>query len=56
MELIINFIVGDIRSVCIGLSTNYIYDKIKNHLYIAKNQGFVLLAIYVSYMTYTIMR
>lgn len=32
MELIINFIIGTIVSICIGISTNYIYDKIKNHL------------------------
>ena len=32
MELMINFILGLISSICIGLSTNYIYDKIKNHL------------------------
>ena len=31
MELIIDFIIGAISSVCIGLITNYIYDKIKNH-------------------------
>lgn len=31
MELIINFIIGTIGSICIGLITNYIYDKIKNH-------------------------
>lgn len=30
MELMINL--GAIGSVCIGLSTNYIYNKIKNHL------------------------
>ena len=32
MELKINFILGLIGSICIGLVTNYIYDKIKNHL------------------------
>ncbi len=32
MELMINFIIGLISSICIGLVTNYIYDKIKNHL------------------------
>ena len=31
MELMINFILGLTSSVCIGLVTNYIYDKIKNH-------------------------
>ena len=31
MELMINFILGLISSICIGLATNYIYDKIKNH-------------------------
>ena len=31
MELIIDFIIGAISSVCIGFITNYIYDKIKNH-------------------------
>lgn len=56
MELIINFIVWDISSLCIGLNTNYIYDKIKNHLYIVKNQDFVLFTIYVTYLTYTIIK
>lgn len=32
MELMINFITGLISSICIGLITNYIYDKAKNHL------------------------
>ena len=31
MELMINFIIGLISSVCIGLTTNYIYDKVKDH-------------------------
>ena len=31
MELIINFIIGAIVSICIGLITNYIYDKMKDH-------------------------
>ena len=31
MELMINFILGLTSSICIGLSTYYIYDKIKNH-------------------------
>ena len=31
MELMINFILVLISSICIGLITNYIYDKIKNH-------------------------
>ena len=31
MELMINFILGVMSSICIGLATNYIYDKIKNH-------------------------
>nr|UDN47005.1 hypothetical protein JJJ25_15850 [Clostridioides sp. ES-S-0173-01] len=31
----INFIIGAINSVCIDLSTNYIYDKVKNHLSIS---------------------
>lgn len=31
MELMINFIIGAISSICIALSINYIYDKIKNH-------------------------
>ena len=31
MELIIDFIIVAISSVCIGFITNYIYDKIKNH-------------------------
>ena len=31
MELMINFIIGLISSICIGLITNYIYDKVKDH-------------------------
>ena len=31
MELTIKFILGIIRTIAIGLITNYIYDKIKNH-------------------------
>ena len=31
MELMINFILGLMSPICIGLATNYIYDKIKNH-------------------------
>lgn len=37
MELIINFIIGAIVSICIGISTNYIYDKIKEHLSIGRS-------------------
>ena len=33
MELMINFILWLISSIWIGLATNYIYDKIKNHSY-----------------------
>ncbi|WP_154658904.1 hypothetical protein [[Clostridium] dakarense] len=39
MELMINFIIGAIGSICIGLSTNYIYDKIKNHLSIGRRKS-----------------
>ena len=39
MELIINFIIGAISSVCIGLITNCIYDKIKNHLSIGSRKS-----------------
>lgn len=35
MELIINFIIGTIISICVGINTNYIYDKILNFLSIA---------------------
>ena len=31
MELMINSILRLISSICISLTTNYIYDKIKNH-------------------------
>ena len=31
MELTIKFILGIICTIAIGLITNYIYDKIKNH-------------------------
>ena len=39
MELIINFIIGLISSICIGLITNYIYDKIKSHLSIGSRES-----------------
>ena len=39
MELMINFILGLISSICIGLVTNYIYDKIKNHLSIGRRKS-----------------
>ena len=39
MELMINFIIGLISSVCIGLTTNYIYDKMKNHLSIGRRKS-----------------
>lgn len=32
MELMMKFILGLISSICVGLLTNYIYDKAKNHL------------------------
>lgn len=31
MEQMINFIISAFSTICIGLMTNYIYDKIKNH-------------------------
>lgn len=31
MELTISFIIGAISSICMGIITNYIYDKIKSH-------------------------
>ena len=31
MELMINFIIGLTSSICVGLITNYIYDKVKDH-------------------------
>ncbi len=39
MELIINFIMGAISSLCIGIITNYIYDKIKNHSSIGRRKS-----------------
>ena len=39
MELMISFIIGFISSICIGLVTNYIYDKIKNHLSIGSRKS-----------------
>ena len=39
MELMINFIIGLISSVCIGLTTNYIYDKVKDHLSIGRRKS-----------------
>ncbi len=31
MEQMIKFIISAICTICLGLLTNYIYDKIKNH-------------------------
>ena len=31
MELKVNFIIGFISTICVGVITNYIYDKIKDH-------------------------
>lgn len=31
MELMINVVVSTLGTVLLGLATNYIYDKIKNH-------------------------
>lgn len=31
MEHMINFIVSTIGTICVGLLTNYIYDKLKSH-------------------------
>ena len=39
MELMINFIIGLISSICIGLVTNYIYDKVKDHLSIGSRKS-----------------
>ena len=39
MELMINFIIGLISSICIGLITNYIYDKVKSHLPIGSRKS-----------------
>ena len=39
MELMINFIMGAISSICTGLISSYIYDKIKNHLSIGRRKS-----------------
>lgn len=31
MEQMINIVLGTTGTICIGLTTNYIYDKLKNH-------------------------
>ena len=43
MEQMINFILGALGSIVLGLITNYIYDKIKNHSSIGRRKsGFEL--------------
>ena len=39
MKLMINFIIGTISSICTGLISSYIYDKIKNHLSICHRKS-----------------
>ena len=43
MELIMKFIIGTLGTIVIGLITNYIFDKIKNHSSIGRRKsGFEL--------------
>lgn len=39
MEQMIIFIISAISTICIGLLTNYIYDKIKNHSSLPTKSG-----------------
>lgn len=49
MEQMINFIIGAIGSICIGLMTNYIYDKIKNHLSIGSRKSGLTIELNVKF-------
>ncbi len=49
MEQTINFITGAISTICIGILTNYIYDKIKNHSSSAKTKSGVELDIKIKF-------
>ena len=49
MEQMIIFIISAISTMCIGLLTNYIYDKIKNHSSSAKTKSGVELEIKIKF-------
>ena len=49
MEHMINFIKSTIGTICIGLLTNYIYDKTKNHSSSAKTKSGIELEINIKF-------
>ena len=49
MEHMINFIVSTIGTICVGLLTNYIYDKLKNHSSYAKTKSGIELDIKIKF-------
>ena len=49
MEQMIIFIISAISTMCIGLLTNYIYDKIKHHSSSAKTKSGVELEIKIKF-------
>lgn len=51
MEQVINIIIGAFSTICVGILTNCIYDKIKNHSKPAKTKSGIELEIKVKFKT-----
>lgn len=49
MEQMIKFIISAISTLCIGLLTNYIFDKIKNHSKPSKTKSGIELEIKIKF-------
>lgn len=49
MEHMISFIIGTFSTICIGILTNYIYDKAKNHSSSAKTKSGMELDIKIKF-------
>ena len=49
MEQMINIVISAIGTICIGLLTNYIYDKVKNHSMSAKTKSGVELDLNIKF-------
>lgn len=49
MEHMINFIISTVGTICVGLLTNYIYDKIKNHSTSVKTKSGIELNIKIKF-------
>lgn len=49
MEQMINIVIGAIGTICLGLLTNYIYDKIKNRSVSTKTKSGMQLDIKIKF-------